>query len=162
MKQRPATVRALNSAQIYTDFRLQRRIDTIQKMFQQYVFGRDCGIGFELKYPVAVILLPPAQRRPTRPSIALVERRERNLVFTRRWATTRGFRVTDGLCRVWERKIASAAVTPLTELRPRWFRATAYPSNHRRQYQIPHLCLCTWAAFFLDSKDWRRSLHAAP
>ena len=57
-------------AQIDADLRFQRRIDAVEEMLQQHVFGRDGGVGLQLEHPVPVRVLLPRQRRRRRASIA--------------------------------------------------------------------------------------------
>jgi hypothetical protein len=61
VKQRPAAVRALDGAQVGADLLLQLRLDTVEEVLQQHVFGRNGGVGFQLEHPVPVGMLPPRQ-----------------------------------------------------------------------------------------------------
>jgi hypothetical protein len=52
---------ALDPAQIYGDLRLQRRVDAIEVVLEQHVFGRDRRVRFQLEQPVTVAVLLPRQ-----------------------------------------------------------------------------------------------------
>src|SRR5262249_32417398 len=56
-------MRALNAAQINADLALELGIDRLrQVMAHQNVFGRNGAVGFELKDPMPIRLLPLKQR----------------------------------------------------------------------------------------------------
>src|SRR5262249_25467136 len=62
-KKRPATVLALNAAQIDRNLRLERYVDRLAEIVaQENVFCRDGGIGFQLEYPVPIGLLQCQER----------------------------------------------------------------------------------------------------
>ena len=63
MEQRPAAMRALNPAKIDPDRGLQIRVDPVQKMLEQHVFGRNRRIRFQFEQEMPVRPLPPRQRR---------------------------------------------------------------------------------------------------
>ncbi len=62
MEQRPAAVLALDRAQVRGDARLERRIDLVEIVLQQHIFGRNGGVGLELEHPVAIGALQAEQR----------------------------------------------------------------------------------------------------
>src|ERR1700693_364683 len=58
IKEGPAAMRALNATQIGSDLGFEPGVDCLSEIVaQQYVFGRDRGIGLEFKNPVSVHLL---------------------------------------------------------------------------------------------------------
>ncbi len=61
MKQRPATVRTLDAAEIDADLGLQGRINSIEEMLKQHILGRDSCVRFQLEHPVSVEALAPGQ-----------------------------------------------------------------------------------------------------
>ncbi len=52
---------ALDFAQINRDPALKRGIDPVQVMFQQDIFGRNGGVGFQLEPPMSIGRLAPLQ-----------------------------------------------------------------------------------------------------
>jgi hypothetical protein len=76
VEQRPAAMRALDTAQIDADLALQVGLDAVQEVFQQDVFGRNGGVGLQFEDPMAVGLLAAEQRiaRPGHGVGQLVER----------------------------------------------------------------------------------------
>ena len=61
VEQRPAAVVALDAAEIDADLGLEHRVDAVEVVFQQDVFGRDGGVRLQLEDPVAVLVLAPQQ-----------------------------------------------------------------------------------------------------
>ena len=63
VEKRPATMCALDAAQIGRDLRLERVIDLFAQIVpQQHIFRRDRRVGFELEHPVPVRALQTEQR----------------------------------------------------------------------------------------------------
>ena len=63
VEQRPAAMRALDTAEIDADLRLDHRVARLaQIMFQQHEFGGNRRVGLEFEHPVTVALLRPRQR----------------------------------------------------------------------------------------------------
>src|SRR6516162_1665756 len=57
MKQRPPAVRSLRRAEIPRDTSLELRLDAVEVVLQQYIFGGYRRVGLELENPVAVGVL---------------------------------------------------------------------------------------------------------
>ncbi len=49
---------ALDLPQIDADPALQRRIDAVEEMLEQHIFGRDRGVRLQLEQPVPIGILP--------------------------------------------------------------------------------------------------------
>ena len=73
MHQRPATMGALNPAQVIGDLAFQHRVNRFtQIVAKQHIFGRDGAIGLEFKHPVS-IGLPAVEQRLRRRSDARLQ-----------------------------------------------------------------------------------------
>ena len=57
---------ALDRAQIDADLRLQRRVDAVEEVLQQHIFGRDRRVRLQLEDEMAVRLLMPRSARAPR------------------------------------------------------------------------------------------------